>query len=180
VPKGHGAQAPSEEAFAPALAVPAGQGVQREGAEALKKVPEEHERPPPPELVQEVEPALSVKKSAGQATHVEEEVAELVVLKVLRGQGVGALEPAGQKEPAGQATFEQEVAPGAGEYEPAVQLVQDDWPVLGLYVPCAMARGCGGEWLRGKGAGLATAREAKGRPRAGMQNAPPCKDGTRR
>ena len=115
MPKGHGAQAPSEEAFAPALAVPVGQGVQREGAEALKKVPEEHEGPPPPELVQEVEPSLSVKKLVGQATHVEEEVARKVVLKVLRGQGVGAPEPAAQKEPAGQATFEQEVAPVAGE-----------------------------------------------------------------
>ena len=26
-------------------------------------------------------------------------------------------------------------------------------PALGLYLPCAMARKCGGEWLRGKGGG---------------------------
>ena len=155
--------------------------MQREGAEALKKVPEEHEGPPPPELMQEVEPALSVTKSVGQATHVEEEVARKVVLKVLRGQGVGAPEPAGQKEPAGQATFEQEVAPSAGENEPAVQLVQSGapsaldvpaahgkhaememLPVLGLYLPFAMVRKCGGKLLREKGAGHATARGAKG------------------
>ncbi len=95
--------------------MPAGQGVQLEGAEALKNVPEEHEGPPPPELVQEVEPALSVKKLAGQARHVEKEEAKLAVLKVLRGQGVGANEPAGQKEPGGQGVFEQEAALDAGE-----------------------------------------------------------------
>ncbi len=37
----------------------------------------------------------------------------------------------------------------------------------------------GGEWLRGKGAGQAAARRAKGRPRAGHANAPPRKQGTR-
>ena len=166
--------------------------MQREGAVALKKVPAEHEGPPPPELVQEVEPALSVKKLAGQATHVEEEVAELVVLKVLRGQGVGAPEPEGQKEPAGQGTFEQEVARSAGEYEPAVQLVQsrapsaldvpeahckhadmEMLPVLGLYVPYAIVRKCGGKLLREKGPAHATARGAKGQQRAGHANAPP-------
>jgi hypothetical protein len=42
--------------------------------------------------------------------------------------------------------------------------------MLGLYVPCAMARRCGGEWVRGKGAGHAAARGAKGRPRAGHAN----------
>ena len=48
----------------------------------------------------------------------------------------------------------------------AAQLVQDDAPLV-LYVPCGMARGCGEERLRGKGAGQAAARGAKGRPRAG-------------
>ena len=55
-------------------------------------------------------------------------------------------------------------------------LVQDDAP-LALYLPCAMARRCGGEWLRGKGAKLAAARGEIGRPRAGPRaghaNAPP-------
>ena len=99
-------------------------------------MPEEHEGPPLPEPVQEVEPALSVKKLAGHAAHEEEEVAEFAVLKVLMGQGMGAPEPAGQKEPAGQATFEQEFAPIAGEYEPEVQLVQNGAPSA-LYVPAA-------------------------------------------
>ncbi len=99
-------------------------------------MPEEHEGPPEPEPVQEVEPALSVYKLAGHAAHVEEEVAEFAVLKVLMGQGVGAPEPAGQKEPEGQGTFEQEAAPRAGEYEPAEQLVQTGAPGA-LYVPAA-------------------------------------------
>ena len=43
--------------------------------------------------------------------------------------------------------------------------------MFGLYVPCAMARRCGGEWFRGTGAGQAAARGAKGRPRAGHANA---------
>ena len=47
-----------------------------EGAEALKKVPEEQLAPPPPALVQEVEPALSVKKFAGQRAHADAEAAE--------------------------------------------------------------------------------------------------------
>jgi hypothetical protein len=55
----------------------------------------------------------------------------------------------------------------------AAQLVQDDAPAFGLYAPCEMARRCGREWLRGKGAGRAAARGAKGRPRAGHANAPP-------
>ena len=61
----------------------------------------------------------------------------------------------------------------------ATQLMQDDAPLV-LYVPCAMARGCGGEGLRGKGAGQAAVRGAKGRPRAGHANAPPRKTGMRR
>ena len=56
-------------------------------------------------------------------------------LAVLMGQGVGTPEPAGQYEPAGQA-FEQDAAPIAGEYMPAVQLVQTVAP-LRLYVPAA-------------------------------------------
>ncbi len=78
-------------------------------------MPEEHARPPLPELVQEVEPTLCVKKLAGHGAHAEEASAKFAVLKVLRGHGVGTNEPAGQKEPAGQATFEQEVAPVAVE-----------------------------------------------------------------
>ena len=39
--------------------------------------------------------------------------------------------------------------------------VEELLPVLGLYLPCAMARRCGGEWFRGKGAGQAAARGAK-------------------
>jgi hypothetical protein len=67
-------------------------------------------------------------------------------------------------------------------YDPAGQEdagTHDDAPNA-LYVPCATARRSGGEWLRGKGAGQAAARGAKGRPRAGDANAPPRKTGTRR
>lgn len=96
VPAGQGKQALREVALALLLAVPAGQGVQRKGAEALKKVPAEQESPPPPLLVQKGDPSLSVKKPEGQAAHVEEDVAELATLKVFMGQGLGEPEPAGQ------------------------------------------------------------------------------------
>jgi hypothetical protein len=52
----------------------------------------------------------------------------------------------------------------------AAQMKQADAPPV-LYVPCAMARRCGGERLKGKGAGQAAARGAKWRPRAGHANA---------
>ncbi len=52
---------------------------------------------------------------------------------------------------------------------------EDVPPVVGLYVPCAMARRFGGNWFRWKGAGQAAAQGAKGRPRAGHANAPPRK-----
>ena len=84
-------------AFAPLLAVPAGQGLQEEGEEASTYVPEEHDGPPlPPELVQEVEPTLSEKKPLGQGTQAEREVADRAVEAVFLGQGVGLPEPAGQ------------------------------------------------------------------------------------
>jgi hypothetical protein len=51
--------------------------------------------------------------------------------------------------------------------------VEEMLPVFGLYLPCSMARRCGEEWLREKGAGQAAARGAKGRPSAGHANAPP-------
>ena len=43
----------------------------------------------------------------------------------------------------------------------AAQSMQDLWFSDGLYLPCAMTRRCGGEWLRGKGAGQAAARGGK-------------------
>jgi hypothetical protein len=83
--------------LAPLLAVPAGQALHEEGEETFRYVPEDQVGPPePPEVVQEEEPALSVKKLAGHGAHVEAEVAEFAVLKVLRGQGVGTPEPSGQ------------------------------------------------------------------------------------
>jgi hypothetical protein len=100
-------------------------------------VPGEH--PPPPELAQEVEPGLSVKKEAGHGAQVEADVAEFTVLKVLRGHWMGAPEPAGQYEPAGQAVFAHEAALADKEYVPALQIKQAAAPAP-LKVPAAQGR----------------------------------------
>ena len=68
---------------------------------------------PPPTLMQEVEPVKTVKNPGGQAAHAEKEVADNAVLAVFCGQGTGALEPAGQKDPPGQA-LAHSVAPDEG------------------------------------------------------------------
>jgi len=58
---------------------------------------------------------LNVKKLEGHAVHAETEAAELAVLKVLSGQGLGASEPAGQYEPAGQGVRVHAATPVRGE-----------------------------------------------------------------
>ena len=60
VPSAQVTQAAEEDTFVPLPEVPAGQGVQPEGAEALVKVPAEQVAPPPA-LTHAVAPALRVK-----------------------------------------------------------------------------------------------------------------------
>ena len=124
---------------------------------------------------------------------MEELVAAGWVLKVLEGHCVMFVEPAGVKEPRGQQMTEpgalywlagqenvQAAWPVPGPYLPATQRRQA-WlelrPVLGLNVPCAMARRCAEvKMVKREGA---AGWEAKGRPRAGHANALPRKTGTR-
>ena len=96
VPSVQGTQAVVEDAFAPLPAVPAGQGVQPDDAEALVYVPAEQVAPLPAALMHAIEPEPPVKKLAGQAPHVAGEEAPGTELKVLMGHGTGTPDIGGQ------------------------------------------------------------------------------------
>ena len=60
-------------------------------------------------------PCVGVKKPAGHAAHTDADAAEGSELAVFLGHGVGALEPAKQKCPAGHAVLEHAAAPALDE-----------------------------------------------------------------
>ena len=78
-------------------------------------MPAEQEGAPLPALEQEVEPVLRVKKPSGQGWQAVGTDRAYKVVKVLRGQGLGVPEPAGQKEPGGQGVPVQAWVPTGGE-----------------------------------------------------------------